>query len=90
VALVCALAGADPVVTWRALAAVLAGLIVLTAAAFAYALLGGPLCGRGRGFLGRAARLRAALGAPHLGEAVLATKLGGSSHWLRQRRCCLT
>ena len=73
VALVCALAHADPVDAWHALAAILAALAVLTASGFAFRLGGwfaaaagawAMLLGYGGG-----------LGTQYLGEAVFATKL---------------
>lgn len=73
VALVCALAQADPFVVWRALPALLAPLFVLQAASFAW-WLGGPL-GAAAGAWGLLLTYGGGLGMQYLREAVFSTKL---------------
>ncbi len=73
VALVCALAHADPLPVWRALAALLAPLFVLNAAAFAW-WLGGPLAAAA-GAWALLLTYGGGLGTQYLREAVFATKL---------------
>jgi hypothetical protein len=73
VALVCALAHADPVDAWHTLAAILAALAVLTASAFAYRL-GGHLAAAA-GAWAMLLGYGGGLGTPYLSEAVFATKL---------------
>lgn len=73
VALVCALAQADPFVVWRALPTLLAPLFVLQAASFAW-WLGGPL-GAAAGAWGLLLTYGGGLGMQYLREAVFSTKL---------------
>ena len=73
VALVCALSHDDPLVVWRALAALLAPLFVLNAAGLA-ALLGGGLAAAA-GAWGLLLTYGGGLGTQYLREAVFATKL---------------
>ena len=73
VALVCALSRVDPMVTWHVLSAILAGLLVLTAAGFAHRL-GGPLAAAA-GAWGTLLGYGGGLSTQYLSEAVFATKL---------------
>ena len=73
VALVCALAHADPVDAWHTLAVLLAALAVLTASAFAYRL--GGLLAAAAGAWGMLLGYGGGLGTQYLSEAVFATKL---------------
>ena len=73
VALVCTIAHADPVDAWATLAAILAGLAVLTAAAFSFRL--GGMLAAAAGAWAMLLGYGGGLGTQYLGEAVFATKL---------------
>jgi len=72
-ALVCAIAHADPVDAWATIAAILAALAVLTAAAFAFRL--GGMLAAAAGAWAMLLGYGGGLGTQYLAEAVFATKL---------------